>query len=307
MINFDEVKQEAIGKWPGIFRQLGIDVGNGRHKACPSCMEGKDRFRFDNKDGRGTWYCNQCGSGDGWKLVQNVFGIGFKEAMEQVAPILGKVDDSPVPDDNTIKPEILNQMFKESEPASRENLVGQYLESRGLKTVPESLRYHPKCWNSDVHKTLPAMIAVVHSPERVGMTMHRTYLDVVSAGKADVPSPKKLMPRKAGVEDINGGAIRLFEPEERAIGVAEGIETAIACYERFCIPTWAVVSAGLMKSFTPPAGIDKIYIFGDNDLNFTGQIAAYTLASRLKNELKYKEVYVYIPEGPGDWLDEINS
>lgn len=304
MINFEEVKSEVIGKWPGIFQQLGIDVGNGKHRACPVCA-GKDRFRFDDKEGRGTWYCNQCGAGDGWKLVQNVLGIGFKAAVEQVAPILGKVGAVPSQsDDKTLDPGVLRKIFKESEPASRDNLVGQYLQSRGLKVVPEPLRYHSKCWNSDVKKSLPAMIAVVHSPTREGVTLHRTYLDVVSAGKADVPSPKKLMPRKTGCQDLHGSAIRLFEPEERALGIAEGIETAIACYERFCIPTWAVISSALMKSFTPPAGVDKVYIFGDNDKHFGGQIAAYSLADRLKRELGYEYVYVYIPENIGDWLDE---
>ncbi|NYY79755.1 hypothetical protein DMH17_06695 [Raoultella planticola] len=34
---------------------------------------GADRFRFDDKEGRGTWFCNQCGAGDGLKLVEKVF------------------------------------------------------------------------------------------------------------------------------------------------------------------------------------------------------------------------------------------
>ena len=42
-----------------------------RHQACPVCG-GSDRFRFDDKEGRGTWFCNQCGAGDGLKLVESV-------------------------------------------------------------------------------------------------------------------------------------------------------------------------------------------------------------------------------------------
>ena len=36
---------------------------------CPMCG-GKDRFRFDDKGGRGTWICSQCGAGDEIELVK---------------------------------------------------------------------------------------------------------------------------------------------------------------------------------------------------------------------------------------------
>lgn len=51
----------AIGRWPYILSALGIKVPSaGHHGACPACG-GKDRFRLDDKAGRGTWFCNQCG------------------------------------------------------------------------------------------------------------------------------------------------------------------------------------------------------------------------------------------------------
>ncbi|WP_308538738.1 primase-helicase zinc-binding domain-containing protein, partial [uncultured Pantoea sp.] len=54
----------ARGQWPRILPALGVKVVKNRHAACPVCG-GKDRFRFDDKEGRGTWFCNQCGAGDG--------------------------------------------------------------------------------------------------------------------------------------------------------------------------------------------------------------------------------------------------
>jgi len=130
--------------------------------------------------------------------------------------------------------------------------------------------------------------------------MHRTYLDMETAGKADIADPKKVMPP---LKKMSGGAIRLFEPEYETIGIAEGIETAIACTERFVIPTWAAISTSMMESFEPPKGIRKVYIFGDHDRNFAGQKAAYDLAHKLVIQHKL-DVYVYIPEDPGDFLDE---
>ena len=60
----------ATGQWPVILPALGIALQpNGKPQPCPTCG-GKDRFRFDNQDGRGTWFCNQCGAGDGLNLVE---------------------------------------------------------------------------------------------------------------------------------------------------------------------------------------------------------------------------------------------
>ncbi|MBK7837114.1 MAG: hypothetical protein IPJ49_05390 [Candidatus Obscuribacter sp.] len=67
----------------------GIDTGfginpahlSGRHNACPICG-GSDRFRFDDQEGDGTFYCNQCGAGDGFKLLMLLKGIGFGAVLD---------------------------------------------------------------------------------------------------------------------------------------------------------------------------------------------------------------------------------
>jgi len=77
---------------------LGIDIPAGhRHGACPKCG-GTDRFRLDDKEGRGTWFCNQCGNGDGLDLVRLVTGKGVKEASGMVAGTLtlAEVSQQPV-------------------------------------------------------------------------------------------------------------------------------------------------------------------------------------------------------------------
>ena len=52
---------------------------------------GSDRFRFDDKEGRGTWFCNQCGAGDGLKLVEKVFGMTTSEAAGKVDAVTGNL------------------------------------------------------------------------------------------------------------------------------------------------------------------------------------------------------------------------
>ena len=61
-----------------------------------------------------------------------------------------------------------------------------------------------------------------------------------------------------------------------------------------------------MTAFEPPAGLRRAMIFGDNDFNFVGQAAAYTLARRLhRNGIA---VEVHVPEDADtDWLDVLSE
>ena len=84
-----DVVAAAAGHWPELLAGIGIDVPHrGKHGPCPACG-GKDRFRLDDKGGRGTWICNQCGSGDGLDLLARVTGKSTKEAAELIAPLVG--------------------------------------------------------------------------------------------------------------------------------------------------------------------------------------------------------------------------
>jgi putative DNA primase/helicase len=139
----------------------------------------------------------------------------------------------------------------------------------------------------------PAMLAPVVGPDGELRSVHRTYLGTV-------PGKRKKLLSPVGA----GAAVRLFEPTDQ-LGIAEGIETAIAAHELFGVPTWATISASIMEGFDPPAGVRRLVIFGDNDSKFGGQKSAYTLAHRLHRELA---IEVKIPTERGaDWLDVLNG
>ncbi|HFF3786665.1 TPA: primase-helicase zinc-binding domain-containing protein [Enterobacter mori] len=87
-MNVTKTVEQACGHWPRILPALGVPVIKNRHQACPVCG-GSDRFRFDDKEGRGTWFCNQCGAGDGLKLVEKVFGVKPSEAAQKVNAVAG--------------------------------------------------------------------------------------------------------------------------------------------------------------------------------------------------------------------------
>lgn len=89
-INAAAVTAAAYGQWREILTVNGINLPSGRHHgSCPICMAGKDRFRFDDKEGRGTWVCNQCGAGDGLSLYQQATGQSMSEAIRSLASYLG--------------------------------------------------------------------------------------------------------------------------------------------------------------------------------------------------------------------------
>ena len=90
-LKISDIAWAAQGQWGSILPALGITVpARGKHGACPVCG-GKDRFRVDDKGGRGTWFCNQCDpqSGDGLDLVRKVIGKNTNDAAQLVAQALG--------------------------------------------------------------------------------------------------------------------------------------------------------------------------------------------------------------------------
>jgi len=290
---------ETTGKWAGIFAELGIDVGDGRHKACPVCG-GKDRFRFDDREGKGTWICNNCGAGNGFELVKLILDTDFAGALKAVSQVVEKVPVAAVIErEGTITREYFRKILQESERASSKNLIGRYLANRGINTIPRCLRLHPGLKEPDTGTTYPCMLAIVTLPDDTAVTVHRTWL-VEPGNKAPVAKPKKLLP---GLKKITGGAIRLWPmPESGIIGIAEGIETALACKIIYNTVTWAAVNANMLESFVPPIGVKQVVVFGDNDKTYTGQRAAYRLANRLVVE-RGMVVDVDIPEIEGDFND----
>ena len=84
------IKAAARGRWREIFASLHIDVPAKptQQGPCPKCG-GNTKIRVDDKDGSGSFICNDCGAGDGLKLVMLARGCSFPEALDLVAEVLG--------------------------------------------------------------------------------------------------------------------------------------------------------------------------------------------------------------------------
>lgn len=301
-----KVRDQARNRWKSILPILAVDSGflTGKHGPCPMC-EGRDRWRFDDKDGAGTWICSKCGSGDGIALVMAVLKLDFREAAKTVEAVLGNISGSAPPAQNNTRDPAkdrtkMNAVWTSGRPVDATSVAGRYLAARtGLTAFSASLRAVAKLphWAPDerIPTHHPALIAKVTDSEGKPVNIHRTYLGE-DGGKADLPAPRKAM----NGEIAHGAAIRLAEYEDM-LGIAEGIETALSATVLHHVPCWAAVTAIGLEQWKPPPGV-RVVIFGDNDPSWTGHKSAYALAYRLTKEGYHTDVMIPTRLG-SDWND----
>ena len=177
-----------------------------------------------------------------------------------------------------------------------------YLKRRGLGGVwplPAALRLHRRLsyWQGgELLGAFPAMVAPLVTPDGRTVALHRTYLSAAGC-KADVPSAKKLT-GTAG--PLAGACIRLNQPVDRVLGIAEGIETALAAWCASGVPTVAAYCAGNLAEWHWPAGVRRLVVFADADP--AGAAAAASLSSRARSAGLSAEVLAPSDAG-ADWCD----
>lgn len=89
----EHVRAAAANHWASILSRLGVATESltGAHTKCPGCG-GKDRFRFDDQEGAGTFLCSQGGggilAGDGIDLLAHVRNCDWKEACNAIGELV---------------------------------------------------------------------------------------------------------------------------------------------------------------------------------------------------------------------------
>ncbi len=334
--SINDIKHAANGNWKHILSSIGIPTGclKDQHQPCPMCG-GKDRFRFDDKQGQGTYFCNQCGSGDGFGFVMAWQQCSFPDALRAVAGVLGmdtsqpSITPRPTPTPPAKEPETdqmpkLLRIWNATQPLAN-TPASDYLAARGL-TPPmiggASLRYHPNLayWTLSTDEKpiklgeFPAMVGAITDLQGDIQGLHITYLDPHQPRKLAIRHPetdeplaaKKMQRRFSG--SLKGCAVKLDGMSEQGrLMVAEGIETAFAARELFGLPVWACLSANNLAALVLPDGLTDLLIVADNDTpRPIGFQAAHDLATRaLKAGVS---VRIWQPETDGyDALDELNS
>ena len=281
-----EIRLQARGRWVDILYNLGIEREflTKRQGPCPLCG-GKTRFRFDNLEGRGTWICNHCGSGDGCKLVMEYLGVSFPDAAKKIRSIIGNCKMQPVQQIDEarklkINEERLKRIWTGRKRITPNHPAGRYLLSRGINIYPDADLYAhdgiPYFLNKEITGLFPALFARFTNPQGETCTYHIIYL-TQNGGKIDFAQAKISAPK---VKDMGGGCIKLFKPGE-SLCIAEGIETALMVNQETGHPVWPTLTANLLEQVVIPAEVKKVYIYADSDKSFTGQAKAYALANRL--------------------------
>ncbi|PKP64513.1 MAG: P-loop ATPase, partial [Alphaproteobacteria bacterium HGW-Alphaproteobacteria-8] len=149
-----------------------------------------------------------------------------------------------------------------------------YLRARGL-AAPASpdLMFHPDLADFETKRGWQGLIALARfaNGDRAP-GIHRTFL--LDDGSAKAPSGKKML------GSVADAAVRLYAmPDDGHLGVAEGIETAVAAHDLFGTPVWAALSADGLARFRWPEGTTRITIYAD--AGDAGRQAAATLSDRL--------------------------
>jgi predicted P-loop ATPase len=175
--------------------------------------------------------------------------------------------------------------------------VGEaYLRARGL-TDPgcPDLLFHPDLPDFDTRRGWPGLIAlprVVNGERAPGI--HRTFL--MDDGSAKGPAGKKML------GSVAEAAVRLFAmPAGGHLGIAEGIETALAAHALFGTAVWAALSADGLARFRWPEGTTRVTIYAD--AGDAGRQAAATLSDWLNRADIPNEIVV--PLHGDDFNDDL--
>ena len=316
--------------WPAVLEQLGIPKTalRNKHGPCPACG-GRDRFRFDHeKRGRGSYICSQCGAGDGFKLLERVYGWDFSEARRRVIEAAGLAVSAgawipPVPRETPVEAPAMPDMRVYRLRRGRCRLADcdqavDYLASRGLWPLPESCAlaahvsaeyFHgPRCIGR-----YSALLGDVVDIDGDLVTAHVTYLH--GSKKIEIPDPDgtasgpSLLPARKILSKMDGRtgcAVRLM-PCGDTLGIAEGIETALSAAAIDGLPVWAALNTSLLAKFEPPPQTQRLVIYADNDA--PGLMAACRLMERLQARIRGGMTIEFrAPAAPAkDWNDVLTS
>ncbi|EDT2339708.1 toprim domain-containing protein [Salmonella enterica] len=291
-MNVTETVKQACGHWPRILPALGVKVIKNRHQSCPVCG-GSDRFRFDDKEGRGTWFCNQCGAGDGLKLVEKVFGVTSSEAAGKVNAVTGSLPP--------VAPEVIASV-------EAETVVDRKAAAALAVRLMEKTR--PATGNAYLtRKGFPVLECLTLT------TMHKTGGVTFRAGDVVVPLYDdtgalvnlQLINADGLKRTLKGGQVKgachIIEGKKQAgkrLWIAEGYATALTVHhltgETVMVALSSVNLLSLASLARQKSPACQIVLAADRDLNGDGQSKAAAAADSCKGVVALPPVF-------GDWND----
>lgn len=315
-----QVADKCAGHWEEWFSLYlnGDDVSTlfkRRNITCPDCGRASKFYLADRVKGTGHCCNSSCNlhTYDGLMTISVLSDTPLGEVTKNIASHLGLREDKPKEVFIPKKPELvkrtemtdleietLERALNTSNHMVSGDVVWRYLVGRGLTprlvnaVMKEGLILsNESLYHAPTKKRYSAMVVPVKSPSGEIVGAHRTFLSEDQLGHVSKIDHEHAKMLTGSFEDAYvGSRIELGGPASNAIGIAEGIETALAinALHTHC---WSVLNTAGMQSFIPPKDVKTVYVFADNDISKAGQFAAYRCKERL-TEMGY-EVKCYLP------------
>lgn len=233
---------------------------------CPFHTEKTASFHINVE--RGYYHCFGCGAhGDPIKFLMETRGLSFRDAVGELlgmpaqapaAPARPQPKAAPAPPDHSVQ-----AILAKCRPIDRNKGAGLYLWSRELggRDQPGLLEHPSLLWSEAVDgpapeglpwrrwqtregewyrgREFPALIAPITNSANKVTAIQRIWVAETWIDGPDFRAP--VSTRKKTLGTMGDGAVRL-RPARPTLGLAEGVETAIAVMERrsYAIPVWAV-------------------------------------------------------------------
>lgn len=233
-------------------------------------------------------------AGDDWRQVLAVLrGLGLVDASGRLRR--GAATDGPERPGREGRRALAAALWSEARPVAGA-LAERHARRRAVRrTLPPDLRFHPAAPLSVYAPAggacRPALVAAVRDLSGALCAVEITYLSP-AGDRARLRLPRKTV----GVLPP-GCAVRL-DPAGDAMLVAEGVFSALSAGEAFGLPAWALLSAGRLAVWRPPAGVRRMLVAADRGA--AGERAAAALAGRLGGMGVVARVR--LPPAPfGDW------
>ncbi|HHQ4922379.1 TPA: DUF927 domain-containing protein [Aeromonas veronii] len=298
-----DVVAAACGHWPDLLAAVGIDIPRrGKHGPCPACG-GKDRFRLDDKAGRGTWICNQCGNGDGLDLVGKVTGRQPKEAAELIAPLVGLSDGG-------LDPAAREQIHQQQEArAEQEHKQAEQQRRKAARRAtsisadikqgvsPYLERKALSGWPMPLTQRVIAVGELTYQPGSLVVPLWDEVGELVNVQLINTEGDKRYLPggQKAGAfHRIDGGEL---------VAVVEGYASGLSVQVATGATVYCAMDAGNLQAVAEIAHRQhpevRILLCGDNDEGTEGN------PGKTKAEQAAAAVggLVALPPVAGDWND----
>jgi len=282
----DQVLEDIRARLPieaVIGRAVRLEArGTWRKGLCPFHKETRPSFAV--RPASRSFHCFGCGAhGDVIGFVQRVEGISFPEAARRCATEAGLAVDwaaaAPAPwvarprpvaalvsdDGAEDRTAIAGRLWRAAVPILPGSPQALYLAGRGLWPLPPAchavLRATTARHVQADATPHPVLIARIDGPDGSARGVHRTWLGQAGARwtkLAGVGDPRR------SLGPLKGNAIRLF-PVAEVLGVAEGIETALAATALSGLPVWSCLNATALAAVELPLDVRRLVVFADRD------------------------------------------